>query len=92
MLKLEGATTVIYDVTDAVFQKSKEGFLFITRDDLYSKGFVVAVPAINFSCTIKEKQKEKDLQRLLKDEARITDRIIRENLVKCIREWIQKGS
>lgn len=90
MLNLGKAETIVYDVTDSIFDRSKEGYLYIVRDNVYAEGYVISLPAIRFVYSIKENQKEADLQRLLHDEGRVPDRIIRENLVKVVREAIKE--
>lgn len=89
MLRLQEIKTIVYDVTDSVFDRCREGFLYITKDNLYSESYIISVPVIHFVYTIKEKS-EADYQQLLHDEGRVPDRIIRENLVKVIREAVKE--
>lgn len=89
-MKLGITKTVIFDVTDSVFERCKEAFLYITKDELYSESYIVAVPAIHLTYSFHTNDLEKGFQRLLKDEARLPDRIIRENLVKAIRESLEE--
>lgn len=78
-MNLGEVETIVYDVTISVFDRCKEGFLYLTKDE---DCFIVSVPVINFSYTIKD---ESDYQRLLKDDKLIADRIVRENITKVVR-------